>query len=272
MSLASALLSVVTWLGCPVYTHKLGYKRLDCKIVPSPNRKHHHPHPHIKNHLKNQADSTNWSGYVSALKLNSQKKGLVSAVSGTWKVPNVVKSSGNDTYCAIWIGIDGFNSDTVEQIGTSHDFEYGKQQNYAWYEMYPNYPGIIEGFPVNVGDFITASVQAKPKGKFVLQLDNNTQKVYTTIPSEKTKSRAADLSCAEWVVEAPFSGGVLHLSNFGQVDFSNCQATINGITGAINGNAWKNESIAMEDPKSVKALPAPLSADGKSFSVQWKHE
>ena len=41
----------------------------------------------------------------------------VSDVKGTWTVPTVTSSSVN-SYSAVWVGIDGYADNTVEQIGT----------------------------------------------------------------------------------------------------------------------------------------------------------
>ena len=62
----------------------------------------------------NASTSTNWSGYAV-----QTKSGAVTAVAGSWTVPTV---SGSGTgYSAIWVGIDGYQSSTVEQIGTEQD-------------------------------------------------------------------------------------------------------------------------------------------------------
>ena len=39
---------------------------------------------------------------------------------------------------AFWVGLDGYSSTSVEQIGTDSDCNSGKPSYYAWYEMYPN--------------------------------------------------------------------------------------------------------------------------------------
>ncbi len=64
-----------------------------------------------------------------------------------------------DTYCATWVGIDGYNNSTVEQIGTEQDVINGSQKNFAWFSLFPASTQEIEGFPVNVGDVIEGSVR-----------------------------------------------------------------------------------------------------------------
>ena len=47
-------------------------------------------------------------------------------------------SGSGPTYSSVWVGIDGYSSNTVEQIGTEQDVSAnGKTSYYAWYEMYP---------------------------------------------------------------------------------------------------------------------------------------
>ena len=59
--------------------------------------------------------STNWSGYAV-----TAGPGSVTAVVGSWTVPTILPGRGT-AYSAEWVGIDGFSSATVEQIGTEAD-------------------------------------------------------------------------------------------------------------------------------------------------------
>ena len=57
----------------------------------------------------------------------------MSAVYGSWIVPTVSGSSSGKTYSAVWVGIDGYASDsTVEQIGTEQDVVNGTPVYQAW--------------------------------------------------------------------------------------------------------------------------------------------
>src|SRR5437870_4998940 len=60
--------------------------------------------------------STNWSGYAAETNLTAPAANAVTAVSGSWVVPQVTGSSTG--YSSVWVGIDGYSSATVEQIGT----------------------------------------------------------------------------------------------------------------------------------------------------------
>src|SRR6266404_4358148 len=156
-------------------------------------------HPHIP---IQEGTSQNWSGYAAATKMAHPATNSVSAVSGSWIVPTLSASSHN-TWCSLWVGIDGYSSSTVEQLGTEHDWYNGAQQNYAWFEMYPNFSYEIVGFPVRPGDVMSASVVYQGNGVFILSIANNTAGVHTTIPTSYTKSKTAKRSSAEWILEAP---------------------------------------------------------------------
>jgi hypothetical protein len=207
------------------------------------------------------AYSTNWSGYAVA----ETAKDSVSAVSGSWNVPKVSTKSTSG-YSADWVGIDGYASNTVEQLGTEEDTAYsatrdGTPQYYAWIEMYPGPSWIISG-TVKPGDAISATVQfvgssftqytaqGNASGVFTgnaitttktlndnfqLTINDSTQKwSFATIESMANGSDARN--SAEWIVEAPSGGSVLPLSNFGSVTFTDAMATINGVAGSIGSN------------------------------------
>lgn len=261
------------------------YEYITCEIQPSTRSARHHTHPRIpyispdcRNPKEIVSDSTNWSGYVAAVgNLAHPTPHTVTKVSGTWIVPNL-QASTVDTSCSIWVGIDGSGSNSVEQLGTEHDVQGGQQQHYAWFEMYPQPSSEITGFPVEVGDSISASVTYVPlvgvlplgNTLFIMQITNNTKKVYTVIPCIATTDM--ERLCAEWIVEAPYLNGILPLTNFGTVHLSNCTAEINNVTGPINNPSWLNESMNMVTLQGAsKAVTSALSADGESFSVTWQH-
>ncbi len=252
-----------------------GFRHLDCTIRPigrlsSKNRsKKRHPrtHPHI--HVK-EGTSANWCGYTALAGKEAQKSSVTSA-SGSWQVPKILSSRQN-SYCAVWVGIDGYTSPTVEQIGTEHDCINGKQTNYAWFEMYPNHPYQISGFPLDINDSVGALVRYIGNNIFELSLFNYTKKRYTTVPTKFTTSSVAQRISAEWVVEAPYLQKILPLSHFTTVTFAGCQATINGATGSISNGAWIKDSLVMATASVTKAVPSSLSANGQRFTVTWVHQ
>lgn len=211
--------------------------------------------------------SSNWSGYAVT-------GTSVSYVAGSWTVPTV--STNTNGYSAVWVGIDGYSSSTVEQIGTGEDVVNGKASYYAWYEMYPSASITIAtttkgtAFIVKPGDSISGSVAySAAKKDFVLTItDASESESFSTTLTAK----AAALSSAEWIVEAPSSNyGVLPLANFGAVAFSNAYATVNGTTAAIDN--WQSYAINIQSRSTLEASTGSLSdttapsADGFSGSV-----
>lgn len=252
-----------------------GYREIPCTISRIDEKDNNRTHPHIpgpRSQTRAQQTSTNWGGYVGAANINSPTQNSVSEVYGSWIVPTIVSAGGN-TYSALWIGIDGYTSSTVEQIGTSHNFINGKQQHYAWFEMYPGPSYRINGFPLTPGDVISASVVYSGNNIFTMTLSNDTQKVTTTIPTSYTQSSIAERSSAEWIIEAPYSNGILPLSNFKTAYMWGCFATINGIFNAIQNNSWQNVSLEMvTNSGASKAIPSSLLQDDGSFFTLWKHK
>lgn len=220
---------------------------------------------------RNTVFSTNWSGYAAAKNLFTTVPNTVSAVYGTWIVPTVIKNGGVG-YCSVWVGIDGFNTNTVEQIGVELDWTGSSQSNYAWFEMYPGPTYLIPDFPVRRGDIISAQVVYIGNSIFQLSIFNHTRNIAHTVPTAYTKSTQAKRASAEWIAEAPYYYGILPLDDFQQVFFSQCSATINGKTGVINNSSWQSTSIVMESSTNIKAIPSSLSSGGSAFSVKWYHQ
>jgi hypothetical protein len=202
------------------------------------------------------AERTNWSGYAI-----QTPDYAVSQVQGSWIVPTVTCSGGTENSSA-WVGIDGYNSDTVEQLGTEHDCLGKTARYYAWYEMYPA-ASVILSLPIHGGDHIQANIQYIGNNQFALELTNlSTGATFFTTQSSSNARR----SSAEWIVESP---GVLPLADFGTVLFANSHATISGTTGTISSFP-KYTSINMVSPTgAVKTQAFGLSKGGANFMVVW---
>ncbi len=269
----STLLAAALFWTAPA-TAEDSLQEIQCSLKPiqrhsaSPEDQNVLPHIPIR-----ESTSLNWSGYAAATSLQRPEVGSVNAVSGSWTVPHITRSTSSHTYSSTWVGIDGYSNGTVEQIGTEQDWVNSRQQNYAWFEMYPQGSYEIVGFPVNAGDSISARVTYISNGRFNLTIINNTHRVSFTVPQAYTTSRSAQRSSAEWILEAPYLDGVLPLADFGVAFFTNCTATINGTTGAINNIHWHYDPLTMETANSiVKSLPSSLMSAGEAFSLTWYHE
>jgi len=68
--------------------------------------------------------TTNWAGYVDTA-------GNAGSVSGEWSVPDVVPSQSS-VYSATWLGIDGWNDNSLIQAGTEQDSANNTDHFDAW--------------------------------------------------------------------------------------------------------------------------------------------
>jgi Peptidase A4 family len=198
--------------------------------------------------------STNWSGYAAHTKTYTK-------VSATWVEPTA-HCPGGSQFSSFWVGLDGFNSGTVEQTGTEVDCRSGKPKYFGWYEMFPAFP-VNYSNTVHPGDHFFGSVTFKGGGKFALTLKDATAGWSHTV----TKSlSSAKRSSAEVIAEAPSSsGGVLPLADFGTVHFSG--ASVNG--GTL-GSANPVKITMVNNSGRAKDSVSSLSG-GTAFSVKWLH-
>ena len=194
--------------------------------------------------------STNWSGYAAT-------GSAFKSVSTTFTQPAVDCSKG-DGYSSFWVGLDGYNSNSVEQTGTEADCSGGRASYSSWYEMYPKAP-VNYSNTLRPGDSITESVSFSGSSTYTLKISDSTQGWSHTT----TKSLSgAPRSSAEVIAEAPYSGGVLPLDDFGKVSFSN--STVNG----SSLSSFSPTGINMVS-SSGKAEATISSLSGGSFSITW---
>jgi len=70
--------------------------------------------------------SINWSGYAA-----TGGTGAFTSISSSWVEPTVKCSSG-DQYSSFWVGLDGYNNDSVEQTGSGVDCAGRTPEYYSW--------------------------------------------------------------------------------------------------------------------------------------------
>jgi hypothetical protein len=204
--------------------------------------------------------------------------------------------------------VRGWNSNTVEQIGTDSDCvnlegtKTGTPTYYAWFEFYPqdsfligNYnssTGACESDCVAPGDVISAEVKFIASGTSGPR--RRTSQHFTVTITDESKAWSfttsstvpgAKESSAEWIAETPFgcttASGYCDLSDFGIVDYGEefapvsktvtASATIGGVTRALGGFANVEQAIMVSYPSgsSIMAQPAALQDNGTSFSDDW---
>jgi hypothetical protein len=213
----------------------------------------------VKRHGKYyQEESTNWSGYAA-----NGGDGSFNSVSASWTQPAATCDDGGDEYAAFWVGLDGYNSDSVEQTGTDSDCSGGSPDYYGWYEMYPADPVYFTN-PVQPGDSISASVTFTGSDTYTLVLTDSTED-WTQTETEHESGLAN--SSAEVITEAPSSEfGPLPLADFGTINYSG--STANGATMSS-----QNPAQIIMVGSSGDELDNTSSMDGSGdFSNIWDAE
>jgi hypothetical protein len=196
--------------------------------------------------------SLNWAGYAAT----GQR---FTSVSASWVQP-AVTCTLKPGYSSFWVGLDGDGSGSVEQTGTEADCYAGKATYYGWWEMYPQ-PEVRYTNRVASGDHMTASVTTDGGGHFTLTISDSTAG-WSQVQNRSLAG--ATLASAEVIAEAPSSGRILPLANFGVVNFKSATVDAQAI-GSFNP-----DPIEMVSARAVKAVPGPISA-GTDFAVTWNH-
>jgi hypothetical protein len=268
-------------------------------------RRHHLPMQLYQMRDQTTAESYNRSGYGVL-----GPSGSVTDVKASWVEPFVGStcSSVPDGYAAFWTGIDGWTSNTVEQIGTDSDCvnlegtQTGTPTYYAWFEFYPqdsylvgdySENGICESDCVSPGDRISAEVRfggwgigrSRQRGgqQFILTITDQTRGwSFATSSSMPGALRTS----AEWITEkpngCPTAGGFCELSDFGIVGFGRefapvfngftNYATVSGLTGTLGSfGASVQRAVLVNYPSgtTIMAHPFRLQDDGTSFLDDW---
>jgi hypothetical protein len=240
-----------------------------------------HRYDPVKLHQKRDEgnyESYNWAGYAVTGAKNSSTD-----VRGSWIVPSVDCSSAPNGYSSFWVGIDGFNSNTVEQTGTDSDCvslngRPATATYYAWFEFYPN-PSYEILFPHALvpGDVVTAEVKYDGQvtqgrhdsgARFIFTITDVTQ---NEAYSGSSVVNNAQLSSVEWIAEAPSSrSGILPLANFRTVLFNSASATVQNLTGPLGSFGTSLQQVTMVSEASGNPVKAkPSAPNGNGFSVAW---
>ncbi|MGH2902664.1 MAG: G1 family glutamic endopeptidase [Solirubrobacteraceae bacterium] len=203
------------------------------------------------------SESTNWSGYADY-------GSTFTAVQGDWVQPaancEAVRKHGY-ALAAFWVGLDGYEDNTVEQTGTEADCEGATPVYYAWSELYPQSLTVIE-HPVNPGDQMHAQVT---QDELVLE---DRSAGWTSRQSFLPGSLS--FSSAEWIAEAPAQHA---LTDFGSVHFSSASASSGALAGgAIESGAWSDEAITLAGGHgrnaSTLATPGALEEASRAFTIE----
>jgi hypothetical protein len=204
-----------------------------------------------------------WSGYMVAPDSQSP---LVTSVSASWTVPQVMPSE-NNTFSGVWVGIGGYGEDTLIQTGTEQEYIHGRVSYYAWYELLPAHLVRIPSLHVRSGDLITAfvSLVSQNANRWSIEINDVTRGEQF----KKVVVYNSSMQSAEWILERPLvNDSISTLANFGNATFTECKATVNGVTGTL-GNFSYSQLIMHEDGDTPLVSVSPLNEMGSGFTVTY---
>jgi hypothetical protein len=143
-----------------------------------------------------------------------------------WTMPSLACTS-QGAYVAIWTGLDGYSSDTVEQVGAEAYCSGGTAYYYGWYDFYPADPVDFSN-TLKPGDHLEAAVTYDGSQKFTVTLSDVTQGWGHTVnkslagaarsSAETVVEVPATLSCAPTQTLAAFTGDTVDGSPLGSLD------------------------------------------------------
>ena len=234
--------------------------------------RHSHPqamlvHTRPAHAVKNvtASSSFNWSGYADT----ATKHQTFTKVSGAWTTPSVT-CNAEDQITSDWVGLDGFNSNTVEQLGTISWCFQGAPTYFTWYEMFPK--GTVEvGTALKPGDKISASV-TRTGTSYAFKLTDSTT-AGNDISATKTCALAncKDTS-AEWISERPsFSIGVVPQAHYNAFKITAGSVTANGHTTTIGAGPGVNSVTMIDATQAYNLNTVSALTGGNAFSTTWKN-
>jgi len=234
--------------------------------------RHNHPqailaHPRHAHAVKNVTASAsfNWSGYADT----ATKHQAFTKVSGAWTTPSVT-CSAEDQITSDWVGLDGFNSSTVEQLGTISWCFQGAPTYFTWYEMFP--AGTVEvGTALKPGDKITASVTRTGTSYALKLTDATTAGNNISVTKPCALATCLDTS-AEWISERPsFSIGVVPQAHYNAFKITSGSVTANGHTTTIGAGPGVNSVTMIDATQAYNLNTVSALTGGNAFSTTWKN-
>lgn len=218
--------------------------------------------------------SGNWAGYAA---LPQHSSGKFRYVAATFTVPSVNCATTPNSFSVHWVGLDGFNSSTVEQDGVESDCNGSTPAYSAWWETFPG-NSIQTVFSLNAGDAVRASVffntgSGTHHNKYNLVLTDLT----SGQSFSEWKSCASGSTCennsAEIISEAPSSTtGILPLADYGLESFVNVKVhDKSDQKGGISSSNWKHDKIIQTSATTHHTLATPSVLYGShAFSNTWQ--
>jgi hypothetical protein len=208
--------------------------------------------------------SYNWSGWADVSSTSQE----FTKVSGSWVTPTLTKCPKEDRIESDWVGLDGWNSDTVEQDGTLGQCFEGTAFYYTWYEMYPA-GTIAVGTSLAPGDAITASV-VRSGTNYTLTVTDSTN----TANSFTETATCALATCldnsAEWIHERPaYSIGIVPEAQTSAWHLTGASETAGGKTGNISSFPTNDRVNCVDATNTYNIASVSSLTTGNAFTATW---
>jgi hypothetical protein len=235
--------------------------------------RHNHPqamlvHTRHAHAVKNVTaiGSYNWSGYADI----ASTAQTFTKVSGAWTAPSVT-CSAEDQVTSNWVGLDGFNSNSVEQLGTVGWCYRGTPIYYTWYEMFPAAP-VQVSTALKPGDKISASVTRTGTSYALKLTDATTAGNNISVTKTCALTKCKDTS-AEWISERPAfnTTGTVPQAHYNAFKITSGAQTSSGTAGTIGSGPGVNAITMIDSTQAYNLNTVSGLTGGNSFSTTWKN-
>jgi Peptidase A4 family len=206
--------------------------------------------------------SQNWAGYAVT-------GGKFRKIRATFYVPIMHCAGVPDTFSSHWVGLDGFNSRSVEQEGIESDCIGGRQRIFAWREVFPRAEQPFTTLRIRPGDSITATTTfIRSTHKFKMEVKNNTTGAHR-IARQRCAAAICRRNSAEVISEAPtVNGKQSSLAPYGAQAYSAIRITNGrGHSGGIRNRHWTAFRIFQIGLNSGHLIAVPTPLHGPAFAV-----
>ncbi|MFJ6740740.1 G1 family glutamic endopeptidase [Streptomyces sp. NPDC091279] len=195
-----------------------------------------------------------WGGYVV-----SGKEGDFDSVSAEWTEPEVTCNSTDDAF-ARWVGLDGWDGETVEQQGVAVQCATGTPVHRLWWEMFPDHVQFQDTakWPIQAGDHMLSWTSYEGDNQYRLLVGNLSRGwEFVTVQTLAAKNASA---------EAVIESGTGSYPQFDSVGFTDVY---------VNGKAISTYGPLAVDAGANgirQARTEPLKENGTDFDITFVHE
>lgn len=233
--------------------------------------------------IEEATDSTNWSGYAQV----ASAAHTFTQVTDTFTVPTVDTSVlGKRQFVADWVGVGGFDDDTLVQTGIQSANVDGTAQYEAWTEILPAAEDPLPALTISPGDVVTATVQETADNTWSMEVDDVTtgQSAGRTVKYKSSGlsveavherpcvkepcTEVANLARLAETSDVTFAPGSFSESPPGQPPVEEPMlALTTGVTSLDTVTLWEITMVSSFSDGTTLATPSSPSAEDDGFTV-----